>query len=884
MVNGKWIQNIFTIYHLPLLKMRYCHECGAIVAPDDTFCSFCGIMLQSVSVADDDSAASVSTGDLPEETNPAAAQVANQTDLAIEAAMKTEPRDTTSQELAAPSLLPEDSGAWKAVPSGSTEKPKAENIKAFEPPVPKIAEPQGDIELETMFGYPTPTRASQDLSPTKAEEPAKLGEPEKIVEPEKVEKVEEQPAKFEQQVKAEELAKVEEPIKAQEQVKVEELIKTQEPVKAQEPPVAGFSSLPQEIPPGSSRVADENTFDEDLQPTLIGQNAELLMREAQQIPAETAPPVEKSEEKTLLSADLPVPAETPKEPKQFTPQVGQNIKSAPPIVESNFAPASIGENPLPKQDLAIPAVVNDAVKPISAQISEEQQANKRRMTHANRPQETPGGKAAKLQPLSEGTVLNNRYKIVRRIGGGGMGAVYLAEDANLGGTLRAVKEMIQAYVDESQQEKAVQDFKRESVLLTQLEHPSIPTIYDYFYDEPNARFYLVMKYISGGDLAARLRAAPEGKLDEGSVTEWSMQIADVLEYLHHRDPPIVYRDLKPSNIMLDTNGKAMLIDFGIARWVNKEEKGVTAVGTMGYAPPELFAGNAEPRSDIYSLGATMFHLLTGADPQSNPLLIFDFTKNPRPRHINPMLSVEMEDILLRAVEYNAGLRFESAAKMRDALREHLDKLRAGRLTFERSQHNIAQVLPIPAQAPPPVPFEQQPQVNMVFCGFCGEKIIATDAFCAYCGAPQQGAGAMPQKQLASQQMMQTMLPQGVGQQQPQTGGVTARLVVLGTQELDAPIFNLEKETNLVGREDRRANIFPEIDLTRYDSKAQVSRRHARIFREGANYMVEDLKSSNGTILVTDDNKTVRLLPNQPHVLQHGDKLKLGETTLRFYVN
>ncbi len=108
--------------------------------------------------------------------------------------------------------------------------------------------------------------------------------------------------------------------------------------------------------------------------------------------------------------------------------------------------------------------------------------------------------------------------------------------------------------------------------------------------------------------------------------------------------------------------------------------------------------------------------------------------------------------------------------------------------------------------------------------------------------------------------------------------------MLGTSELDAPLFKLEKENNLLGREDRRANIFPEIDLSKFDNKAQVSRRHARIWREGAAYMIEDLKSSNGTVLITDDNQTVRLQANQPHVLQHGDKLKLGDTTLRFYVN
>ncbi|HMJ08077.1 MAG TPA: serine/threonine-protein kinase, partial [Pyrinomonadaceae bacterium] len=296
--------------------------------------------------------------------------------------------------------------------------------------------------------------------------------------------------------------------------------------------------------------------------------------------------------------------------------------------------------------------------------------------------DTDGRKSAKLKPLTEGIVLNGRYEIVRKIGGGGMGAVYLASDNNLGGVLRAVKEMVQAHIEESQQEKSVNDFKRESMILSTLDHPAIPTIYDYFYDDKEGRFYLVMKYISGGDLSSRLRAAPEGKIDERVVTEWAIQIIDVLDYLHNQPSTIVYRDLKPSNIMIDGNsGRIMLIDFGIARSIShREEKGVTAVGTMGYAPPELFSGNVEPRSDIYSLGSTMFHLLTGADPQSNPLLIFDFQKNPRPRQINPQLSDQMERILMRSVEYSADARFSSAAEMRRVLEDHLEHLKSGDLS------------------------------------------------------------------------------------------------------------------------------------------------------------------------------------------------------------
>jgi serine/threonine-protein kinase len=245
---------------------------------------------------------------------------------------------------------------------------------------------------------------------------------------------------------------------------------------------------------------------------------------------------------------------------------------------------------------------------------------------------TTGGHQPTVKQLPANTVLNGRYEIVRRIGGGGMGAVYLAKDRNLGDAPRAVKEMMESHLDPTQHEKAIGDFKRESLLLTSLEHPSIPTIYDYFYDELRSRFYLVMKYISGGDLASRMRAAIGGRLDEKTVTDWGMQVADVLDYLHSRPKPIIYRDLKPANLMIDGNtGRIMLIDFGIARWVTQQEKGVTAVGTMGYAPPELFSGRVQPASDVYSLGATMFHLLTGSDPQDNPLLIFDFSKNPRGR-------------------------------------------------------------------------------------------------------------------------------------------------------------------------------------------------------------------------------------------------------------
>ena len=458
---------------------------------------------------------------------------------------------------------------------------------------------------------------------------------------------------------------------------------------------------------------------------------------------------------------------------------------------------------------------------------------------------TTGGKRPTVKQLASNTVLNGRYEIVRRIGGGGMGAVYLAKDRNLGDAPRAVKEMVESHLDPGQHEKAIGDFKRESLLLTSLEHPCIPTIYDYFYDEPSSRFYLVMKYISGGDLASRMRSAVNGRIDEKTVADWGMQVADVLEYLHSRPKPIIYRDLKPANLMIDGNtGRVMLIDFGIARWVTQQEKGVTAVGTMGYAPPELFSGRVQPASDVYSLGATMFHLLTGADPQDNPLLIFDFSKNPRPRQIAPSLSIEMEQILMRTVEYKPEDRFRTAGELRDELAVHLEKLISGRVSYGMPGQQMGQ---------------ETVQVQTVYCGFCGGRIAADDVFCAHCGARQPLAGVV------SSSLLQTSRP-------------TAKLVVAGTTELDAS-FILQKDSNLLGRTDPHSNIFPEIDLSRFDPETKVSRRHARIWLEGETFLVEDLGSVNGTVI----NDSVRLAPRQPRVLDSGDKLRVGETILHFLV-
>jgi len=408
-----------------------------------------------------------------------------------------------------------------------------------------------------------------------------------------------------------------------------------------------------------------------------------------------------------------------------------------------------------------------------------------------------------------------------------MGSVYLAYDKNLADAPRAVKEMIEMFADPVQREKAIEDFKREATLLAKLEHPSVPTVFDYFFDQ--GRYYLVMKFIYGSDLQTKLKSS-NGRIDEATVTDWAIQTCDVLHYIHSQNPPIIYRDLKPANLMLDERtNRVMLVDFGIARFVAPTQKGVTAIGTMGYAPPELFSGNVEARSDIYSLGATMFHLLTGADPQDNPLLIFDFSKNPRPRQINPAITPEMERILMRATEYKIEKRFSSALEMKQTLEAHKKRLMG---------------------APPAPPV--MPDPRWVFCGNCGQQIAADDIYCAHCGFKQPAP--------------------------PVVAPRTAKLVVVGTGDMAAQ-FVLDRDSALIGRKDPNTGIFPEIDLSQYDPDTKVSRRHARIIKRGDQYLIEDNRSVNGTFV-----NGIKLYPQQPRLLQQGDEIKLGETTLKFLLS
>jgi outer membrane protein assembly factor BamB/tRNA A-37 threonylcarbamoyl transferase component Bud32 len=274
--------------------------------------------------------------------------------------------------------------------------------------------------------------------------------------------------------------------------------------------------------------------------------------------------------------------------------------------------------------------------------------------------------------LAEGTLLQKRYRILGVLGSGGMSTVYKAQDMRFPNVQRlcAVKEMVNTATDPRARALVVRNFEREASILATLNHPAIPQVYDYFSEGEHA--YLVLEFVSGKDLEALL-AETEGFLSEAQVVNWAIQICDVLTYLHNHEPDaIIFRDMKPSNIMLDSQGRIRLVDFGIAKVFQSGKKG-TMIGTEGYSPPEQYRGVAEPRGDIYALGATIHHLLSKQDPRLEP----PFSFHERPIHqTNPTVSGELQEVIGRALEYDINQRFGSSEEIKRALAA----LRSARLT------------------------------------------------------------------------------------------------------------------------------------------------------------------------------------------------------------
>lgn len=258
-----------------------------------------------------------------------------------------------------------------------------------------------------------------------------------------------------------------------------------------------------------------------------------------------------------------------------------------------------------------------------------------------------------------------------------MGTVYRARDKNFKAIrLVAVKEMISQISDPLVRKKIYLNYERESNILATLRHQSIPRIYDYF--AKNDRVYLVMEFVNGRDMDSIL-AEINGFFTEAQVISWGIELCDVLHYLHSYKPePIIFRDIKPSNIMVTPQNHIMLVDFGIAKLFDPNEKN-TMIGTQGYSPPDQYRGEATPKVDIYALGATLHHLLTLRDPR----LEAPFSFNERPiKEINQNVSDELIAVIDRALEYNPEDRFDTAEEMKDAL------ITAGRKTGTLPDHMV----------------------------------------------------------------------------------------------------------------------------------------------------------------------------------------------------
>lgn len=253
--------------------------------------------------------------------------------------------------------------------------------------------------------------------------------------------------------------------------------------------------------------------------------------------------------------------------------------------------------------------------------------------------------------------MRERYKIVASVGAGGMGAVYEAEDMRLAGRRCAVKEIrLGADVEPAARAQAQEQFYREASILACLDHPTLPKVSDYF-SEGN-QDYLVMDFVPGRDLKAIMdEARRQGRfLDERQVLDWAAQLCDALEYLHTQNPPIVHRDIKPANIKLTPDGRIKLVDFGLVKLLaTNDDRTITVIqgrGTAAYTPLEQYgedAGHTDARSDIYSLGATLYHLLTNQPPLDAKQRFLHPAALPRPSAINPRISPHIERALMSAL-------------------------------------------------------------------------------------------------------------------------------------------------------------------------------------------------------------------------------------------
>jgi serine/threonine protein kinase len=272
--------------------------------------------------------------------------------------------------------------------------------------------------------------------------------------------------------------------------------------------------------------------------------------------------------------------------------------------------------------------------------------------------------------LAPDTILQSRYRVVRQLGMGGMGAVYEAIDLRLGHTV-ALKQTL------TNDEEQWKQFEREARLMAWLNHPVLPRVSDYFTE--GHRAFFVMQFVEGSDLATILAQQP-GPLPRNAVVAWADQLLDALIYLHTHERQIVHRDIKPHNLKVTPTGQIVLLDFGLAKTQTTDASGsISCTSVFGYTPryaplEQIQDLGTSPQSDIYALGATLYHLLTGVKPPdalARATALVSARPNPlKPANeINPAVGLELAEILTQAMAQNPDERYSSATEFREALRQ-----------------------------------------------------------------------------------------------------------------------------------------------------------------------------------------------------------------------
>ena len=362
--------------------------------------------------------------------------------------------------------------------------------------------------------------------------------------------------------------------------------------------------------------------------------------------------------------------------------------------------------------------------------------------------------------IDSNTIVGGRYKVLHPLGGGGMKLVYLAEDLRLASRPCALAEMVDSFTSPDMQKQAVAAFQREADMLAQLSNEHIPRVFDRFSEENH--HYLVMEYIDGITLEDELKA-DGGKMPEAQLIDIALQILDTLNYLHNLEPPVIYRDLKPSNVMIGRNAQAKLIDFGIARHFQPQSN-ATMIGTQGYAPPEQYRGRVEARSDLYALGATMHHALSGRDPALEPPFSF-----PPLRSLCPQATPGLCELIDDALKYDVVLRVPDAAEFKRRLLE----IRDGRAyppaagdaqpgpTTSQPRSQLKLPLSKKPAATPSAPTMLSDAIDAA-CPRCARKIPIDSNFCSFCAANVTGTLGLPANPAAQAEARTIVLDEVAG--------------------------------------------------------------------------------------------------------------------------